>query len=374
MLFDVFIPYGNHLEHFPITLMSIATQTCRDFQVTVADDGTKEGAEVKALCEEFSKFMPNPIKYIRFDENKGIAVQRQRLLDTATAEYFTSCDSDDAFYHCEVLETFKKNIEIYRPQNKLPDILHMSFIEAHDNGARIAHQPMDNAWQHGKMFRVQFLKDNKIFYDPAVELYEDGKFVQWASKLANFQVQIPDSGYFWTHTAGSIVRSGEYIHKMLSFFCDSFWRNYKAIEPLKGRDNCADLLFSGLVMPYYYLMGLERRYPEDDANIAKTYAVLKDMIESSHIIDLINTDERYFNGFNQVLRQGIQGVLNQDPYFVGGGSINDWLKLHFGVSIKKLEPDALQGIRDPGTATSMYSDRITKEKSSDTLPSTKTSN
>ena len=357
MLFTVTVPFFSHIAHMPLTLMSIATQTFRDFEVVVCDDASPDGDACKALCEKLSEYMPSPIRYIRFDKNEKIGVNRQRCFDNAKGDYIVSVDSDDLLYSCLALETYQKNILAKNQEGKVPDVLQAQFMEAHENGVRNVHQAGDSAWVHAGCFRRQFLADNKITF-PTYEFYEDGGFMHVVNKLAGLRILIPDTTYLWTHTAGSIVRSGEYIYRMLHYFTDSFWRAYKIVEPLKGRDNCAELLFNGLVMPFYYLMGLERRYPADDENIAKTYTVLKDMIENSHIVDRINEDERYFNGFNLILRNGITGVLNQDPYFVGGMPFNDWLKSHFGVSIKKLEADALQGVRETPTDVSMFADRI----------------
>ena len=360
MLFSVVVPYFSHLDHMPLTLMSIATQTCRDFEVVVVDDASPNSAE--GLCQEMSKYMPQPIRYIHFDENKGIGVNRQRALDAAKGDYITSIDSDDLFYHCEVLETYKRNIDAQKAQGKIVDVLHGQFMEAHaETGIRNPHQPMDGAWVHGKAYRVQFLKDNKITF-PEYIYYEDGGFNHVVGKLAAFQVAIPDVMYLWTHTANSIVRSGEYIYRMLPMFADSFWRAYKITEPVKGRDNVSDLILNEVVMCYYYLQGLERRYPADDTQIAKVYEVLKATLDDTKIIDRINNDERYYNAFKQILQTGRAGAYNQDPYLVEDISFNDWLKLHFGVSILKLEKGAIQGVRDTGTKVSMYADRTAKEK------------
>ena len=218
---------------------------------------------------------------------------------------------------------------------------------------------VDDKWVHGKAYRVQFLRDNKITF-PDYPYYEDGSLNHVVGKLAAFQVAIPDVMYLWTHTKNSIVRSGEYIHKMLKYFADSFWRAYKLTEPIKGRDNVSDLLLNDITMCYFYLQGLERRYPEDDPEILATYKVLDDMLKDTKIIDRINDDERYFNAFKQVLQTGRAGAYNQDPYLIETIPFNPWLQKHFNQSIKKLEDGAMQGIRDPGTQVSMYSDREEK--------------
>ena len=385
--FSIGIPCYGHPDHIAMTLMSVAIQTYRGFNVWMLDDGSPHGERYEALAKQFSEFMPEPIHYLRFS-NEGIAVQRQRILDHVDGDYVIMIDDDDMEYHCETLMTYKKNIDVQAQQGRIPDILHGQFVEAHLSGVRNPHQPLEGSWVHGKAFRMKFIKDNKIGFDPRVKLWEDGFFVTWASRLAQFQIAIPDIMYFWTTTANSIVRSPEYILRMLKYYALAFWLNYQTLEPLKGRDNVIDLIISQQVMCYFYTQGLERRFPADSPEIVETYKVLKESLEGSKLIDLINKDERYYNAFKQVLQTGRMGAYAQDPYMIESESFNSWLNKHFNLSIKQLENGAIQGVRAEVLTESMFADQIgrtnainslqsnihVKEKSNDTLPSTKTSN
>jgi glycosyltransferase involved in cell wall biosynthesis len=358
--FSIGIPCYGHPDHVAITLMSIATQTHRDFNVWMFDDGSAHEETYKTLAERFSEFMPEPIHYLRF-KNEGIAVQRQRILDNVDGEYVVMIDDDDALYHCEVLQTYKKNLDLYVPQGKLPDIMHGQFMEAHTSGLRNPHQPLEGSWLHGKAIRMKFIKDNKIAFDPSVKLFEDGQVVGLAMRLAQFQVSIPDVLYFWTATANSIVRSPEYIFRMLKYFALSFWVNYKFLEPLKGRDNIADLMITMAVMCYYYLQGLERRFPADAPEIVDTYKVLKEALTTSNVIDLINTNDAYYQLVKTTLQTGRAGAYAQDPYMIESESFNNWLNKHFNLSIKQLEEGAMQGIRPEASKDSMFQDQVGKK-------------
>ena len=356
-LFSIGIPCYGHPDHVAITLMSVAIQTCRDFNVWMFDDGSEHGEQYESLAKQFSEFMPTPIHYLRF-ENEGIAVQRQRILDTVDGDYVIMIDDDDLEYHCETLMTYKTNIDKYVAQGNTPDILHGQFLEAHINGFRNPHQPLEGSWVHGKAFRMKFIKDNKIRFDPTVKLFEDGQFVGLATRLAAFQVAIPDIMYFWTATAGSIVRSPEYIFRMLQYFARSFWVNYKFLEPLKGRDNVVDLLISMAVMCYYYLQGVERRFPADSPEIVATYSILTEALTTSDLIHYINADTRYFEAFKIALQTGRAGAFSQDPYMIEKESFNAWLNKHFNLSITQLEEGAMQGVRPEPLTESMFADRV----------------
>jgi len=353
------IPAYNHLDHTPITLSSIAIQTFRNFEVLVVDDGSPDGEGFKALCEKMSDLMPSPIRYIRYDENKGIGVNRQRVLDNAEGEYLLMIDSDNLLFSCEALQSIAVNILRQRQEGKIIDIAHTRFVEMHEDGNRNVHLPQDGAWVHGKAYRMDFLKENDIKF-PSYPFYEDGAFNHVAARLANQQLYIDDVCYAWCWSKDSITRGQDYLHVMLPYYADSFLRAYKILEPKKGRENVLDLPLATLCQNYYYLQGLERRYPEDDPCIQETYKVLKEVIETTKIIDAINSDDNKFMWFRQTLMNTQMGPMNQDPFVVEHISFNDWLKLHFGVSINKLELGSQRDYKFVPPPRSMYSDLTSK--------------
>jgi len=358
-LFTIGIPAFNHLDHMPMTLSSIAIQTLRNFEVVVCDDGSPDGEGFKALCEKMSDMFPEPIRYIRYDENRGIGVNRQRILENAKGEYITMVDSDDLLYHCEVLQVAAMNILKQRQEGKIIDIAHMRFMEMHEDGNRNLHMPQDCGWIHSKFYRMDFLKENDIVF-PEYKFYEDGAFNHVATRLANQQLYIDDIGYSWVWSRDSITRGQDYLHVMLPYYADSFLRAYKILEPKKGRENVLDLPAATLCQNYYYLQGLERRYPEDDLCIQETYKVLKDVIETTKIIDTINSDDNKFLWFRQMLMNTQMGPMNQDMFVVEHVAFNPWLQQHFGVSIKKLELGAQRDYKFTPPPRSMYDDLTTK--------------
>jgi glycosyltransferase involved in cell wall biosynthesis len=357
--FTVAIPFYSHIDHLPITLASIATQTFRNFEVLVVDDASPDGETCRELCETMSSMFPEPIRYIRFDENKKIGVNRQRILDNAKGEYVTMVDSDDLLFSCEVLQIVATNILQQRQQGKIMDVAQMRFLEMHADGGRNVHMPQENAWVHGHFYRMDFLKDNNITF-PEYPFYEDGAFNHVVSRLSTQTLYLEDIGYAWVWTNDSITRGQDYLSVMMAYYADSFLRAYKILEPKKGRENVLDLPIAALCQTYYYMQGLERRYPEDDVRIVETYKVLKELVEETKIIDTINADENRFQQFRVTLMNSQLGPMNQDPYVVEHISVNDWLRKHFNVSIKKLELGAQRDFNFTPPPRSMYDDLASK--------------
>lgn len=354
------IPAYSHLDHFPMTLMSVAQQTFRNFEVVVVDDGSKDVEGFRAACEKLSPYMPEPIRFIAYPENKGIGVNRQRILDNANGEYVTMIDSDDLLFSCEVFQIVAMNILQQRQQGKVMDIAHTRFLEMHADGGRNVHMPQDAAWVHGKYYRMDWIKENGLTF-PTYPFYEDGAFNHVAVRCANQQLYIDDIGYAWVWTNDSITRGQDYLSVMMAYYVDSFLRAYKILEPKKGRENVLDLPIAALCQTYYYMQGLERRYPEDDVRIVETYKVLKELIEETKIIDTINADETRFQQFRVTLMNCQNGPMNQDPYVVEHISVNDWLQKHFNVSIKKLELGAQRDFNFTPPPKSMYDDLASKK-------------
>lgn len=87
---SVVIPTYNNARFLQDCLNSILTQTYRDFEIIVVDDGSTDNT--RDVLSEFNKH----IRYF-YQENKGLAVARNVGMDLARGIYITYLDSDDMF-------------------------------------------------------------------------------------------------------------------------------------------------------------------------------------------------------------------------------------------------------------------------------------
>jgi len=356
----VLCPLYNHAPHFAMTLATIASQTFRDFNVICRDDCGPQEEEYRAVIDKFNDLMPNPIQYIRAEKNEGIGVNRQKLLEAADGEYVIFIDDDDQFYSVEAFQIYATNILQQRQQGHICDMARARFMEAHEDGVRLLHEMNEGAWVHAVMFRRAFLNDNKIVF-PDYRCYEDGALMHIATRMAGFTVFIDAPTYLWCWTTNSLTRSQDYLHVMLPTYTDSFWRAYKFLEPIKGKDNILELLIAPLCHSYFYLMGVERRYPETDDYIVRTYKILQEIIDQGKILEVIDDKEDRFNQFRLIYAGARNGAVGQDPMSFESITFNDWLQLHFGRSIKKLEVPKDKNFVYRPSAASMYADRDKKK-------------
>ncbi len=87
-LFSVVIPSHNRMERLREAVRSVLSQTFRDFECVVVDDGSTDGTV--AMAEE----LRGPVRFIR-QENRGVSAARNRGILSSRAPYLAFLDSDD---------------------------------------------------------------------------------------------------------------------------------------------------------------------------------------------------------------------------------------------------------------------------------------
>lgn len=101
--FTVFTPSFNRAHTLPRVYESLKSQTCRDFEWLIVDDGSED--TTRSLVEGWIAQSEIPIRYIH-QQNQGKHIAVNRGAKEARGEYFVILDSDDACTP-EALERFK---------------------------------------------------------------------------------------------------------------------------------------------------------------------------------------------------------------------------------------------------------------------------
>lgn len=122
--FSVIVPVYNRIEEVDDLLQSLSTQSCKDFEVVIVEDGSSKPCEdtVKRYAEKID------VKYF-FKENEGRSIARNHGLERATGDYFIFFDSD-----CVIPSDYFKILSSSLDNNPVdcfggPDAAHESFSD-----------------------------------------------------------------------------------------------------------------------------------------------------------------------------------------------------------------------------------------------------
>ena len=92
-LVTICITTYNRKELLPFTLKSVINQTYQDTEILIIDDYSNDGTQ-ELITKELLK-IDSRIKYIRHENNKGLAAARNTAIFHASGKYFTFIDDDD---------------------------------------------------------------------------------------------------------------------------------------------------------------------------------------------------------------------------------------------------------------------------------------
>ncbi|MFE9027284.1 glycosyltransferase family 2 protein [Streptomyces iakyrus] len=92
---SVIVPFYNVQQYAPDTLRSLRLNADRDFEFILVDDHSKD--ETPAILERAAEELSDvaQVRYIRHEQNGGLATARNTGLDAAQGEYLTFLDGDD---------------------------------------------------------------------------------------------------------------------------------------------------------------------------------------------------------------------------------------------------------------------------------------
>lgn len=230
-LLSIVIPRFKERENdiFPL-LSSISNQVSVDFndiEVIIANDG--DGGD--PLDTDFLHLFGNlDIRQCFLKSNKGPGVARQRGLTMACGEYVMFCDADDILHSVDTLMHLIQEVT-----NNDADELSSDWIEQTvdpDGNVLMISHGLDDTWMHGKVFRKNFIKSNKLKFHDKLRVHEDSYFLAILSALGPKRFHYPSPTYVWKYSPESITRrnEGSYTYDSFSTFIEAIAMAYEQIE------------------------------------------------------------------------------------------------------------------------------------------------
>ena len=156
-LFSIIVPVYNVNKYLEKSIKSIISQTYKNFECIIVDDGSNDGSEI--ICETL-KQSDNRIKVIH-KKNEGVAIARNVGIKAATGKFILFVDSDD---------TLEQN-SLFQISNALEkdnsDILVFGYRRINENGEILKESSPTINYSKTKMYKMAsdltFLLWNKAY-------------------------------------------------------------------------------------------------------------------------------------------------------------------------------------------------------------------
>lgn len=266
---------------------SLADQLGVDFdniEVILVEDGGKP------LDGDLFTIYPFATTIINQGHN-GVSAARNIGLDHVTGDYVMFCDCDDRFISAYALHLYIKATK------NLYDVIKSPFVEDQvvDGELKLIRHDNDITFIHGKLYRVDFLKDNNIRFDEELTIHEDSFFNVIANMLADGNIyEMSPAVYLWKYREDSIVRKDREAYIFKTY--DHLMKVRRAI--------CLDLK-------------KRERYPEFYQAISKTmadsyYDFQKPDCLKEENKEIVAEAEKAFAGFFKEFREEYKNVNMND--------------------------------------------------------------
>lgn len=205
-LVSVIIPIYGVEDYILRSLNSVINQTYKNLEIILINDATKDRSMDLVRTIKDSR-----IKIVNHQENKGLAQSRNDGIAEATGDYIAFLDSDD-YLDLNFIEELLKLIVSTRAdvavastnliQSNKTTVLknYQEFICEYLNKV----QAMPNGACWNKLYKTNFIKDNKLLF-PVGLYWEDNIFTVKAAYFSNFFVFTNSTSYNYSIRRNSIT-------------------------------------------------------------------------------------------------------------------------------------------------------------------------
>ena len=150
----IVIPVFNAEKYISQTVESILSQTFRDWQLVIVDDGSTDSTS--AICQRYASADPR-IKVVRID-NSGPSAAKNLGISLAEGSYMTFVDGDDEY---GAVTTLEENMSILRSDSSI-DILQFPYEQVSFKGRTKLRTPGHLGRIEGRSKVLSMIGENKI--------------------------------------------------------------------------------------------------------------------------------------------------------------------------------------------------------------------
>lgn len=203
---SVIVPVYNSAATLRRCLESLLSQSFRDFELILVDDGSTDAS--LEICREYEA-ADSRIKVLQ-QPNRGVSAARNHGLDNASGSHVAFCDSDDmvrASWLSSMAAVAGKaglvvsGYDIYSPDSEEwePRTLGHTEIFTDDDELMetlLRERLLQFVWN--KLFSLKVIRDNGIRFDETFPIFEDEYFVLNYIRCIRTVICIPEHCYrYW---------------------------------------------------------------------------------------------------------------------------------------------------------------------------------
>lgn len=207
--FSIVVPVYNEERTLEKCLNSISVQSFNNFEVLLINDGSSDSSGI--ICDRFAE-SDQRFRVIH-KKNEGVSATRNLGIDEAIGEYLLFVDSDDA-----VLEDYLKEYALILQDSKYDVVigghLRINQTEVACRFPKHLGEYQNNIWEYiclepdnfgyicSKAFRLEIIKNNKIYFRTDMYSQEDFEFCLSVYEHCARFLLIDYSGYEYYYMQG----------------------------------------------------------------------------------------------------------------------------------------------------------------------------
>lgn len=188
------VPVYNTATHLRTCIDSIVSQTVPDWELILINDGSTDASG--SICDEYAT-KDSRIAVVH-QQNSGVSNARNKGIELAKGNFITFIDSDD-WIELNFTEKFK-NLIINKNTLIVYGIAY-DFIDSQQNFQFIpSHDEiLLHGVAHAKIWSTDCIRNNKIRFNPALQLHEDHVFFFDTLKYIDDIKIISETLYHYMH-------------------------------------------------------------------------------------------------------------------------------------------------------------------------------
>ncbi len=214
LLISVVVPVFNVAPYLRRCIDSLLSQTFRDFELILVDDGSTDGSS--GICDEYNN-KDTHVRALHYN-NSGVSVARNRGIEAARGEYISFVDADD-WVEEGFLQAFADEIELRKAEDAAVDMVVQGYwnhegevVQWHSSLHRNEHEIYSQLYDMeqkrllgyvwNKVFRRAVIEEHHVRFSPDIPIGEDFVFSMAFLSHATSMAVVPYVGYHYFYPPG----------------------------------------------------------------------------------------------------------------------------------------------------------------------------